>query len=162
MSQSTIDAELESELAAVAASSGCELVHVDFRQGKLQVFLDRPQGVTLEDCQTVSKQVSALLDVTDFGSQRYVLEVSSPGLDRELYKPADYDRFRGRLARVTFWTSEPRAKKTLVARLEGLIPSEAGTEAATRNEISVVDESSGNRYHIPLADVQKAKLEIEL
>lgn len=157
MSQSTLDAELESELAAVAASSGCELVHVDFRQGKLQMFLDRPQGVTLEDCQTVSKQVSALLDVSDFGSGRYVLEVSSPGLDRELYKPADYERFRGHLARVTFWTSEPRAKKTIVGRLEGFRPG-----GADGGEISVVEESSEDRYEIPLADVQKTRLEIEL
>ena len=76
--------------------------------------------MTLADCEHVSRQVSALLDVLDFGTGRYVLEVSSPGLDRQLYKPRDYDRFAGRLARVTFQDPETGKKKTVVARLQGL------------------------------------------
>ena len=157
MSRTPIDADLEQEFAEVAANSDCELVHVDFRQGTLQVILDRPQGVTIEDCKTVSKQLSALLDVYGFGAKNYVLEVSSPGLDRQLYKPADYERFQGRLARVTFSDPDSRAKTTIVGRLEKYRPSEAHG-----GEISVVDASSGASFEIPLADVQKAQLEIEL
>ncbi len=171
MSQTAINAELESEFAAVAASSGCELVHVDYRQGRLRVFLDRPQGVTLDDCQTVSKQLSALLDVSEFGSSRYLLEVSSPGLDRELHGPKDYRRFSGQTVRVTFFSGEPRTQKTIVGRLQACQP-EAGDdpELATGGApveprgvtegITVTD--SQQRYAIPLRDIKIARLEPEL
>lgn len=159
MSQTAIDAKLEAEFAAVANSSGCELVHVDYRQGRLRVFLDRPQGVTLDDCQTVSKQLSALLDVSDFGNARYLLEVSSPGLDRELYGPKDYQRFSGQLARVTFFSAEPRVKQTIVGRLERF---RADGDGADGGEISLIDRQTGTRYQIPLHDIHKARLEPEL
>ncbi len=158
MSQTAIDANLEEEFALVAASTGCELVHVDYNHGRLQVFLDRPQGVTVDDCQRVSKQLSALLDVAEFGgSKSYVLEVSSPGLDRQLYGPKDYDRFRDHLVRVTFFTAEPRAKKTIVGRLEDFRPQESDG-----GEITVLDTSTDTRHEIDLADIQTARLEIEL
>jgi len=157
MSQTAIDAKLEAEFAAVAASSGCELVHVELLPGKLRVFLDRPQGVTIEDCQTVSKQLSALLDVSDFNQQSYLLEVSSPGLDRGLFRPRDYVRFCGHLVRVTFFGGEPRGKVTVVGRLEELSPN--GGDGGV---ITVVQSETGKRYEIPLTDVQKARLEIEL
>ncbi len=153
MSQPAIDADLETEFAAVAESSGCELVHVDFHQGKLQVFLDRPEGVTLEDCQQVSKQLSALLDVVELGRGRYVLEVSSPGLDRKLYGPSDYERFAGRLVRVTFFQSEPRRQRTIIGRLEAFQPDTAG--------IQVLENDTDQRHDIPLGDIKVARLEIE-
>ena len=154
MSQTAIDAKLEAEFAAVAASSGCELVHVELQPGKLRVFLDRPQGVTLEDCQTVSKQLSALLDVSEISSGSYLLEVSSPGLDRELYGPRDYERFCGQSVRVTFFGGEPRAKKTIVGRLEDFRPD--------TGEIAVAEPATGARHEIALADIKKARLEIEI
>lgn len=170
MNRPALDANLEAEIASVAVSSGCELVHVDFSQGKLQVFLDRPQGVTIDDCQTVSKQLSALLDVSDFSDKPYVLEVSSPGLDRQLYGPRDYERFRDHLVRVTFFTADPRAKKTIVGRLADYRPDDLG-----EGEISVVESlpEPGSRsaarvgaepvqHEIRLADIVKARLEIEL
>ncbi len=156
MSQTAIDAKLEAEFAAVVASSGCELVHVDFRPGTLRVFLDRPHGVTLGDCQTVAKQLSALLDVSEFGDARYLLEVSSPGLDRELFGPKDFERFSGQRVRVTFFSGEPRAKQTIVGRLEEFRP-EAG-----REEISVTEQQTDTRYEIPLHDIKKARLEPEI
>ena len=154
MSQTAIDAKLEAEFAAVAASSGCELVHVELQPGKLRVFLDRPQGVTIDDCQTVSKQLSAILDVSDFSSRSYLLEVSSPGLDRELFRPRDYVRFCGHLVRVTFHAGEPTARMTVVGRLEEFRPNS--------NELSLVESNTGKRYEIALGDVVKARLEIEL
>ncbi len=157
MSQTAIDAKLEAEFAAVAASSGCDLVHVELQSGKLRVFLDRPQGVTLEDCQTVSKQLSALLDVSDFSQKSYLLEVSSPGLDRELYEPRDYARFCGHLVRVTFFGGEPRGKMTVVGRLEEFSPN-----GDDDGDFSVVQSETGKRYEIALGDVQKTRLEIEL
>jgi ribosome maturation factor RimP len=152
--RAVVDDDLERELAAVAASAGCELVHAEFKGGVLRLFIDRPEGVTLADCEAVSKQVSALLDVLDFGAGRYLLEVSSPGLDRQLYRARDYERFVGRKVRVTWFTGG--GKRTVVGRLEAFDP--AGGGAAT-----VAEEGAAAASHvIPLADVAVARLEIEI
>ena len=94
----------------VAASSGLELVEVEFLgSGKarmLRIFIDKTGGVTHQDCENVSKEVSTILDMEDVvPGDSYLLEVSSPGLDRKLTKPADYERFTGSLIKVT--TYEP-------------------------------------------------------
>lgn len=156
-------AELTPELEQIAAASGCELVHAELKGGVLRVFVDKPEGqggVTLEDCSHISRQVSALLDVLDFGTGRYVLEVSSPGLDRQLYKARDYERFAGRLARVTMDDPETGKKKTVTARLQGL----RGAEGAPGEDSTVVlaDDRTGERWEVPLKNVKMARLEIEL
>jgi len=92
--------QLGAELAEIAAAQGCELLQVEFQAGTLRLILDREGGVRLEDCETVSKLTSALLDVRNFGPGRYTLEVSSPGLDRQLYGPRDYTRRDSQFARV--------------------------------------------------------------
>lgn len=153
-------AELTPEIEQVAEAAGCELVHAELKGGVLRIFIDKPEGVTLADCQHVSKQVSALLDVLDFGSGRYVLEVSSPGLDRQLYKPADYDRFSGKLARVTFEDPETGKKKTVVARLQGLAP--AGTAGEDARVLLQEDGKDGEPWGLPLKNVKTARLEVEL
>ena len=91
----------------VTDSEGLELVAVEWagteRRGVLRVFLGRPQsegGITHSDCQAVSEQLGAILDVEDLIPGSYVLEVASPGLDRKLYSPDDYARFRGRRVKV--------------------------------------------------------------
>lgn len=149
--------ELTPEIEQVAAAAGCELVHVELKGGVLRIFIDRPEGVTLADCQHVSKQVSALLDVLDFGTGRYVLEVSSPGLDRQLYKPGDYDRFSGKLARVTFEDPETSKKKTVVARLRGLKDADGDVQVLLQE-----DGKEGEPWGLPLKNVKTARLEIEL
>lgn len=106
-----VDLEQVRQIAErVTASHGLELVEVEFRgSGRarmLRIFIDKPGGVTHHDCEQVSREVGTILDVEDVvpgGS--YVLEVSSPGLDRRLVKAADYQRFRGSLVRIT--TNEP-------------------------------------------------------
>ncbi|MBW8874722.1 MAG: ribosome maturation factor RimP [Acidobacteria bacterium] len=160
-------AEVIPELESVAAASGCELLAVELKGGVMRLILDKPEGgVTLADCEHVSRQASALLDVLDFGAGRYVLEVSSPGLDRQLYRPQDYDRFAGRLARVTMQDPETGKKKTVVARLAGLRrpAGVAGGETAGAEEAEVVlkDDRSGETQAIPLKNVKLARLEIEL
>jgi ribosome maturation factor RimP len=150
-----VDPELEAELAAIARASGLELAKVEVKGNVLRLILDRVEGdrgVTLEDCEAVAKQASGLLDVVDFGKSRYVLEVSSPGLDRELYGPRDYARFSGHLARVTFEDGEGR-RKTVVGRLGGLDEA-AGT-------VSLDIETQGE-LAVALDRIRKAKLEIEL
>jgi ribosome maturation factor RimP len=150
-------AELQPELEHIAAASGCELVHVELKGGVLRLILDKPDGgVTLADCELVSKLSSAWLDVADFGRSRYVLEVSSPGLDRQLYKAADVERFLGRLARVAYTDPGSSTKKTVVGRLKELQGD--GGEAL----VVLVDDDSGERTEVRWQDVRTARLEIEL
>ncbi|PYV64653.1 MAG: ribosome maturation factor, partial [Acidobacteria bacterium] len=84
----------------VAASLGVEVVEIEQRSGgksrMLRIFIDKPSGVTHEDCANLSREVSTILDVEDaVPGGSYVLEVSSPGLDRKLVKPGDFERFQG-------------------------------------------------------------------
>ena len=94
----------EELVRAMVESEGFELVHVAFvDQGAssvLRIYIDKPGGITLADCQKVSRSVSVLLDVEDPIAHRYTLEVSSPGLDRPLFSAADYERFAGREIKV--------------------------------------------------------------
>jgi ribosome maturation factor RimP len=156
-------AELRTELEHVAAAAGCELVHVELKGGVLRIILDKPEGVSLADCEHVSKLASAYLDVVDFGKSRYVLEVSSPGLDRQLYKPADVERFAGRLARVTLIDPGSGAKRTVVGRLQGLQREDDAQDPQEANaRVVLVEEKSGARIETPWRDVRSARLEIEL
>lgn len=162
--QKNVDESLQTELEGVARSAGCELVHVEWKGGVLRLVIDRDEGVSHEDCANVSRQSSALLDVLDFGGGRYTLEVSSPGLDRPLYRPEDYGRFAGRLARVTYQAAagddagtgpgSAGAKRTVVARLQGWDPA-AGT-------VTVVDEKKQETLVLPLSRILRSRLEIEL
>lgn len=156
MAHATIDGELEAELTALAEQAGYELVHAEFRDGTLRIFLDRPEGVTLADCAAVSREVSALLDVAGFGPSRYTLEVSSPGLDRQLYGPKDYERFCGHRVRVTRTEPETRRKETLVGCLEEFRPA----SPEDLSEITLTEVPTGRRFDIVLRDIQAARLEI--
>jgi len=151
-------AELQPELEQIAAANGCELVHVELKGGVLRLILDKPEGVTLADCEVVAKQSSAYLDVADFGKSRYVLEVSSPGLDRELYKPADVERFLGKLARVAIIDPENGKKRTVIGRLQELQPAESIGDS----KVVVTDDKTGERTEVLWKDIRNVRLEIEL
>lgn len=155
MAGTSLTPELRQELAAIAESRGCELVEAEFLGGVLRIFLDRPEGVRLEDCEAVSKDASALLDVADFGRGRYTLEVSSPGLDRKLHGPRDFERFTGRRVRVRFVDPSTGRRATVVARLEAYRPTPGG------GEIELNEPGAPTRV-VRLADVQLVRLEIEL
>ncbi len=154
--------ELVAEIDSIARASDCELVQAELKGNVLRVILDKEEGISLGDCEQISKHVSAYLDVVDFGRSRYVLEVSSPGLDRQLYGPRDYARFVGRLARVTYiQATEGGAgtegkKRTVVGRLRAFTPEPApGT-------VAVVAEPSGEELSLRLEDIRLARLEIEI
>ena len=87
---------------------GYELVHIKFssqrKQQILRLYIDAPGGILVDDCETVSRQVSMVLDVEDPVKSAYVLEVSSPGLDRPLVKPAHFRQFVGHDARIVMRT----------------------------------------------------------
>lgn len=105
-----IIAAIEEYAGPVLDDMGLELVEVQFRpEGHgwvLRIFIDKEQGVIVDDCAHVSREISTWLDVEDLIEHAYHLEVSSPGLERPLKKPADYERFAGRKARVKL--KEPR------------------------------------------------------
>src|SRR3974377_1462357 len=89
----------------VADSNGLELVEVDLRGGgkarMLRIFIDKPGGVTHDDCSNFSREVGTIFDVEDaVPGGSYTLEVSSPGLDRKLLKASDYERFSGSLVKL--------------------------------------------------------------
>lgn len=155
MGSATVEPCLHERLAEAARSASCELLHVEYRAGVLRLILDRPEGVNLEHCAQVSRQASAVLDSEDFGDRKYVLEVSSPGLDRELYSSADYERFVGHAVRVTFADAASGKRRTISGPLLAFDPDQGGrvtVEAEDRRQTEVV----------PLQDIHKARLEIEL
>ena len=106
---------------ALIEGSGVELVDVEYVKEKdryLRVFIDRPEGVGIEDCQSLSEKLEKLLDERDVIPEQYILEVSSPGLDRVLKKPRDFERERGKQVDVSLY--EPLdGEKVLVGTLEG-------------------------------------------
>ena len=158
MEGSNIDEELQKEVAAIAEDSGCELLHIRFKGNLLQIFLDRPEGVTLDHCQTVSKQVSAFLDVhEEIGPEKFVLEVSSPGLDRELFSASDFERYCGQLAKITFFSGPERKKQTVIGRMQTFDPAAPGGGRVTLNQ-----ESPDREHIIALDDIKVARLEIEI
>jgi ribosome maturation factor RimP len=143
------------ELAGrVAADGGFELVHVEVAGGArtpiVRVFIDKPGGVTHEDCSAVSQHLGALFDVEDFIPSSYTLEVSSPGLERGLYKREDYERFAGRPAKL-----KSRAPVNGQRNFRGRIVGVEGDEV-------VFDDVTNGRVLIRLADVAKANLEIDV
>ncbi|MGH9594802.1 MAG: ribosome maturation factor RimP [Bryobacteraceae bacterium] len=143
----------------VARSLGMEVVDVELQTGKqrfLRVYIDKPEGISHADCQAVSEQLSVILDVEDLmPGQRYVLEISSPGLDRKLYKAVDYERFTGRLAKI--WTTEP------VATAEGAKPVNflMGRLAGYSDGRVKVDLGKGE-IEVAFANIRKANLVVEI
>jgi ribosome maturation factor RimP len=153
----------------VARSEGLEVVDVEWKIGKqrfLRVYIDRvPLPETTDgaaydpypkishaDCEKVSQQLSVILDVEELiNGQSYVLEVSSPGMDRALTKPADFERFSGRSAKV--WTNQPVEELTF---LEGRI---TGVESGTvRLELK---GKTPRTIEVPFAAIRKANLVVE-
>ena len=145
----------------VARSEGVEIFDLEWKVGKerfLRIYLDRPpteaepQGgpITHQDCERVSQLLSVILDVEDLvPGPAYILEVSSPGLDRKLLKPADYQRFTGRLAKI--WLNEPvENAKFFEGRLAGY--AEGKVKLALRDK----------QIAVPFAGIRKANLVVEI
>jgi len=153
----------------VATSMGLELVEVEMRGGgkarMLRITLDKPGGVTHEDCANVSRDVSTILDVEDVvpgGS--YTLEVSSPGLDRKLSKPADFERFQG--SRVKLTTRDPvNGNRFFEGRLERFESGRLTLDLAPKKSRLRKDAGEAPAPHkleIELAEVEKANLVPEI
>jgi len=138
----------------VAGASGLEVLDVEWKVGRqrfLRVVLDKPGGVNHGDCEKVSHELGVMLDVEELipGQAGYVLEVSSPGLDRKLTKPADFERFTGR-----------RAKISLSQPVENLTFFEGRLAGYTDGRVQL--EVNGRVVALPLEWIRKAQLVVEL
>lgn len=132
---------------------GYELVGIEYGgpAGKrlLRIYIDSPDGITLDDCETCSRQISAVLDVEDPIPGEYTLEISSPGLDRPIFKAPDFDRFAGEQIKIRLsapWEGRRRFKGVLT----GL-----GEEGVR------IVEAQGGEVEIPLDLIEKARLILE-
>ncbi len=151
----SFDLEKIREIAKrVAVSEGLALVDVELKGGRvnplLRVYIDKPAGVSHADCQLVSEQLSAILDVEDLFPASYTLEVSSPGLDRKLVKPSDYEHFVGRRVRLVL-RDPVDEQKVLEGRL-------AGYESGRLR----LDLGEQGLKELELENISKARLVVEL
>jgi len=133
----------------VAESYGLELVQVQYRRENhgwvLRILVDRPGGVSVDECGSFSREISDLLDVEELIESSYNLEVSSPGLDRPLIKPEDFERFAGR--EITLKTASPvEGRRNFKGILEGI-----------KDEV-VLMESDGRKFELDWSLVIKANL----
>jgi len=150
----------------VAASSGLEVVEIELRGGgksrMLRIFIDKPGGVTHEDCASVSREVSTIFDVEDaLPGGAYTLEVSSPGLDRKLFRAADYERFQG--SRVKLTTREPvNGNRHFEGRLEHFADGRLTLDITEARKKFRPKEGTGEKLEIELANVEKANLVPEI
>ena len=120
--------QIENLIQPILDDLGCELVDLEYQREErgwiLRVFLDKEDGINLDDCATASREISSLLDVENVISTAYNLEVSSPGIERALKKAKDFERFAGQLAKIkTLEAIDPdtsgKSKKTFVGILSG-------------------------------------------
>jgi ribosome maturation factor RimP len=170
-----LDVERVREIAdRVAASSGLEVLDVEFLGGgkarMLRVFLDKPAagndplaGVTHEDCANFSREFGTILDVEDAMPGSYTLEVSSPGLDRKLVKPADFSRFTG--SRVKLMTRQPvDNNRHFEGRLEKFEDGRLTLDlsVASHKSRKKMGDQAGQKIEIDFANVEKANLVPEI
>jgi ribosome maturation factor RimP len=138
----------------VLAELGYELVDLTWTQegGRwyLRYFIDKEGGINISDCETVSRELDTLLEVEDFITGGYSLEVSSPGLDRPLMKPQDYIKFIGKAAKI----------RTL-APVGGQKVFRGKIENASLSGGFDITVEGGKTVHIEYGQVEKARLEVE-
>src|ERR1700686_5735990 len=166
-----LDVERVREIAErVAASSGLEIVDIEFLGGgkarMLKVFLEKPAavtdplaGVTHEDCANFSREFGTILDVEDVMPGSYRLEVSSPGLDRKLIKPADFTRFTGTRMKLT--TRQPVGNnRHFEGRLESFKDGRLTLDlsVASHKSRKKMGTAAGEKIEIDFANVEKANL----
>lgn len=131
---------------------GLELVDIEYRRegrGKvLRIYIDKEGGVTIGDCTKISRELGVLLDIHDVVPGPYTLEVSSPGLNRALKKPRDFERFKGRKVRIKTRSS-----------IEGRVFFIGRLLDFTDNMASV--DVDGRTYLIPYEEIERANLELD-
>jgi ribosome maturation factor RimP len=136
-------------LTPIIEANGFELVEVEFVMERgswvLRLYVDKEGGVNLEDCASLSEEIGHLLDVEDYIDRSYLLEVSSPGLNRPLRKPKDFERYSGNKVKVVMKEAVGGRKN-----FKGILIGIQGD--------MVTIESSGQRFTFDIKDVKKANI----
>jgi ribosome maturation factor RimP len=152
--QVSIEERVRELAERVAVDNGLELVHAEVAgpEGKpiLRIFIDKPEGVTHEDCAAMSLHLGTVLDVEDFIHSAYTLEVSSPGLERGLYKRQDYERFAGRMAKMKSRVAI-NGQRNFRGRILGL-----------EGEKVIFEDKTSGRVAVPFEQIVKANLELDV
>jgi ribosome maturation factor RimP len=154
MGSSAVEIRVQAIAERVAIDHGLELVHAEVAGPEnkpiVRIFLDKPSGVTHKDCAEVSLHVGTVLDVEDFIHASYTLEVSSPGLERGLYKLADYERFAGKAAKLR--SRQPiNGQRNFRGRLLGVAGEQVLFEDRTSGHVKIAFDS-----------IAKANLELDV
>lgn len=138
----------------IAENGGFEFIRSEIagtkRSPVIRVFIDKPGGLSVEHCADVSRAIEARLDSEDLIPNKFVLEVSSPGLERELYSLDDFRRFSGKLVKIKT-DKEIEGSKTIIGRIEAV--EEESVKLQIRNGKSVL---------IPYSGIVKANLKVDL
>lgn len=154
MSKRLIEEKIREIAGRAAEKNGVQLVHAEItgaaKNRSVRIFIDKPAGITHDDCVAVSREVDEMLDKEDLISTAYVLEVSSPGLERGLYQPEDFERFAGNLARIKTYQAID-GQKNYRGRIVGI----EGTEI-------LFDDLTSGEVKIPHEAIAKAHLEIDV
>ena len=154
MELTTIAGRIEKIAVDAAAKCDVEFVHAEVvgakRNMTVRVYVDKPEGVTLDDCSMVSRVIEEVIDADDFIPAAYVLEVSSPGLERGLYTIQDFERFSGKRAKV----------KTSVA-IEAQTNFNGRITSVEDGEI-IFDDKTKGAIRIPFKSIVKANLRVDL
>ena len=157
----SVQDRLQAMLEPLVNTMGYELVLLEFSPHKgsamVRLFIDAPGGITLGDCERVSREVEGLLDVEDPIPQNYRLEVSSPGLDRPLVKPEHFERFAGQVAKVLL-VAPKDGRRRFQGVLKGVKDGQAVLETADAGTVSLALDQIERARLVPeyeLADSAK-------
>jgi ribosome maturation factor RimP len=154
MSREEVTAKVQEIAERVGASEGLEIVEVQLLGGGaarlLRIFIDKPGGVTHADCETVSQNVGTILDIEDvIPGAHYTLEVSSPGVERKLTKPRDFERFVGQKVKVALREPVENSRHWM------------GTLKSFAEGILTLEPAPGRSVQFPLDQVEKANLKFD-
>jgi len=150
MEFSSINERVGEIAVAAAAKNGVEFVQSEILGTKknptVRIYIDKPEGVTLDDCSAVSRVVESILDSDDLIPHSYTLEVSSPGLERGLFSLGDFERFVGHKAKI-----KTRDRKSLTGRIVGV---DGG--------VVIIEDRGQGTMRVPFDEIAKANLRVDL
>lgn len=142
--------EVERLVLPILEEEGMELVDIEYKMGKgrgiLRLYIDKPGGIKMDDCERLSQRIEPIIDRTDIIRGHYLLEVSSPGLDRPLKREKDFKRFIGRLIKVKTFSPIDNQKTFM------------GTLKDYRVEVVTLETKEGKIIEIPMKNIAKANL----
>jgi len=150
---SAIISKIEAVAERVGQSEGIEIVEVELKGGGksrlLRIFIDKPEGVTHSDCESISHQVGTILDVENLLPGSYTLEVSSPGVERKLLKYKDFERFQGKKIKAILREPVENSRRW------------EGTLASCADGLITLEIAEGKSIRFPFEQVETANLKFE-